>query len=80
MAFEKRRVKLSGTLSGNGQTASCTVYATKVTEPVTGVSTYAKPAISEVSEEMPDGDYKVVAAGTVFKFRHEGAEWYYLGS
>jgi hypothetical protein len=66
MAYTTReRVRLTGTLRGQGHEASGTIWATKVSLGQID-STYSPPfSIENVSEPLPDGEYQLFANGAL---------------
>jgi hypothetical protein len=63
MTYTREPVRMSGTLHGQGQTATCTVSATRVTLQGTRLSQDCQYAIDWVSQPLPEGDYKLALEG-----------------
>jgi hypothetical protein len=75
MSSTKERVAFPGILRGEGHEASCTVWATKVTQQGTGNSAYARYSIENVSRVLPEGNYQVSANGQSFAVRFANGNW-----
>jgi hypothetical protein len=75
MASIRERGRFSGILRGEGQEATCTVSATKVTLAGTSESTYTDYSIENVSKALPDGNYQLTVNGETIRIRHEGGGW-----
>jgi hypothetical protein len=58
-----RHVSFTGILRGGGSTADCSVSARKITPPKASVARYIDYSISQVSQELPDGRYELMANG-----------------
>lgn len=72
----KERVSFRGRLTGQGQEANCTVWATKVNMPGGGVPAYAKYLVQDVSKALPEGDYQLfLSNGEMVQVRHHGGHW-----
>jgi hypothetical protein len=63
MTYLREPVRMSGTLRGQGQTATCTVSATRVTLLGTRLSQDCQYVIDWVSKPLPAGDYKLALEG-----------------
>lgn len=63
MTFKREPVRMSGMLRGQGQTARCTVSATRVTLLGTRLSKDCQYAIDWVSRRLPSGDYSLALEG-----------------
>jgi hypothetical protein len=63
MTYAREPVRMSGTLRGQGQTAACTVSATRVTLLGTRLSQDCQHAIDWVSKPLLAGDYKLALEG-----------------
>ena len=59
MTYTREPVRMVGTLRGQGQTASCTVSATRVTLQGTRLTQDCQYSIDWVSKPLPAGDYKL---------------------
>ena len=70
----KRRVSFSGVLRGQRREATCTVFATQVTVPGTGIVRHTDYSIGEVTLELPDGQYELSANGeSILVIRRSGS-------
>jgi hypothetical protein len=78
MTCTREPVRMSGTLRGQGQTASCTVSATRVTLLCTRLSQDCQYAIDWVSKPLPAGDYKLAleGEGRTVDMRLSGDGWH----
>jgi len=75
MASTRERVSFFGVLRGQGYEATCTVWATKVTQQGTGNVAYARYTIENVSKVLPDGTYQVLTNGQSFLVRLKNGNW-----
>lgn len=75
MASTRERVRFSGMIQGEGRTAHCSVWATKVTLLGANVSAYADYSIDDVSEDLPDGNYSVSANGETLPIARRNGFW-----
>ena len=75
MASTKQLVNFPGVLHGQGHVATCTVYATKVTQPGTSESAYTDYNIKDVSKSLPEGGYELLAMGENFQVRLQNGIW-----
>jgi hypothetical protein len=76
MASTRERVTFSGIVRGEGQEATCTIEATRVSlrgEP--GVSHTTHWSMVDVSESLADGKYEVFADGQCNKVRLINGQW-----
>ena len=71
MASTREMVQSTGVLRGEGQEATCTVFATKVTLSGTNESAYTNHSIENVSKALPDGNYELTVFGETIRVRHE---------
>jgi|HubBroStandDraft_5_1064220.scaffolds.fasta_scaffold313616_2 hypothetical protein len=75
MTSSKREpATLSGVIVGQGEQASCTVSAIKVTGPG-GVVAYARHKVERVSKALPAGDYQLTVNGETTHIRYDGEHW-----
>jgi hypothetical protein len=63
MAYSRESVRMSGTLRGEGQVATCTGSATRVTLLGTRLSQDCHYSIHWISKPLPTGDYKLALEG-----------------
>jgi len=75
MASTREIVHSTGSVRGEGQEATCTVFATKVTSPATNISAHTNYSIENVSTALPDGNYELTAYGETIRVRHERGDW-----
>lgn len=75
MVSSRESVRFPGRLQGEGRQAECTVQATKVGLPGTGVFAYTNYSISDVSKALPPGTYELVANGERIAVRHFNGHW-----
>ena len=66
----------TGTLRSEGNEATCTVRATKVTLPgEPNVFEYVEFSIENVSKELPEGIYQISAFGKTNSVRYKNGFW-----
>ncbi len=75
MVSIRETVRSPGILRGEGQEATCTVSAMKVTLPGTNESGYMDYSIENVSKALPDGNYQLTAYGETIRVRHQRGHW-----
>jgi hypothetical protein len=63
MTYAREPVRMTGTLKGQGQMATCTVSATRVTLLGTRLSRDCQYVIDWVSKTLPTGDYELALEG-----------------
>ncbi len=71
LASTKERVRLTETLRGQAQEASCTVVATKVSLPNSGMAAFANYSVESVSKPLPEGTYELFVNGSLILLRHQ---------
>ena len=75
MVERRVRVRFHGILRGQGHQTTCTVSATRVSLPGTGVEAYTQYRIESVSKPLPEGTYELVANGEVTRVRYQNGHW-----
>jgi len=75
MASTRERVCFPGVIEGEGRTARCSVWATKVTLLGATVAAFAEYSIDDVSEDLPDGNYSVIANGETIPVARRNGFW-----
>jgi hypothetical protein len=75
MASTREMVQSTGVLRGEGQEATCTVFATKVTLPGTDETAYTNYSMENVSMALPDGNYELNVYGETIRVRHRRGDW-----
>jgi hypothetical protein len=63
MSSAREIVRFSGVLRGQGQEATCTIQAIKVTVPGGGASALTKKRVVSVSKTLPEGVYHLSVNG-----------------
>jgi hypothetical protein len=71
----KQIVAFSGTIKNDSDEAQCTVMATKVTLPGTGVFAYGQYSVHTVSKSLPVGNYQLTVNGETIPVRHINGAW-----
>jgi hypothetical protein len=74
MVSKKERVRFTGELSGEGQEATCTALATRVSLPGFD-ATYIDYSISDVSHAIPDGRYVLSVNGETIPVVRRNGFW-----
>jgi hypothetical protein len=76
MSSARESVRLSGVLRGQGQEATCTIQAIKVTIPGGGVSALTKKRVVSVSKTLPEGVYYLSVNGEApTAVRYSNGHW-----
>ena len=75
MPCTQEPVRMSGILSGNMQTALCTVSALRVTLPGTRLFKDCLYSIVWVAKPLPDGDYRLSVEGKTLDMRFYKGGW-----
>lgn len=73
MTSKKEKVTLSGIIAGQGEQASCSVSAIKVTSG--GTFAYAHYSVERVSKALPPGEYQLIVNGETTPVRYDGRHW-----
>jgi hypothetical protein len=76
----KQRVSFSGILRGQRFEATCTVFATQVTVPRTRIVRHTDYSIENVSLELPNGRYELLANGESILVIRSSGSWITAGS
>ena len=76
MSSTREAVSFTGVLRGQGQEATCTVQAIKVTVPGGGVSALTKKRVVSVSKALPEGVYYLSVNGEApTAVRYSNGHW-----
>jgi hypothetical protein len=75
MASIKERVRFPGTLRGEGQEATCTVRAIKVSLPGTAEFAYTDYEVENVSKQLPEGIYQLFTNGETIAVKYRNGFW-----
>ena len=76
MTSVKERISFTGILRGYGQEASCEGYVTQVTLPRSGIpSAHTEFLITNVSKQLPEGEYQLLAQGETLTVQHRSGKW-----
>ena len=76
----KKLVSFSGIIRGRRCEATCIVSATQVTVPGTGIIRHTDYSITDVSLELPNGQYELLANGESILVIHSSGVWITAGS
>jgi hypothetical protein len=76
MASIREHVSFPGILQGGEHDANCTVRATKVNLPgEPSVFEYIDYSVENVSKQLPDGVYQLLAQGKTITLRYQNGFW-----